>query len=145
MKRMFILSILLMTTIGCGPEPEGSRGPLECTDDFDNDQDGLIDCADPDCCETENCSMAPECSTSSTSACEQFVDAAQACMDEYAAAYDLTTTTLYTAEHCADSDGSLYDYYTCAKDAYDSGDCSTIEGVMEVYDVVTACHIYEVM
>ena len=65
-----IAASAFMVACGGGVEeeqPEGSRGPLECEDDFDNDQDGLIDCEDPDCCEFEVCNAAPECTDTNSS------------------------------------------------------------------------------
>jgi len=34
--------------------PEGANNPLECFDGHDNDCDGLVDCADPDCARVKN-------------------------------------------------------------------------------------------
>ena len=41
----------LICLLACETElpPEGSLDPEECSDGFDNDQDGLVDCHDPDC------------------------------------------------------------------------------------------------
>jgi hypothetical protein len=38
---------------------EDEPGPFACADDFDNDGDGLIDCADPDCDGSLACLVAP--------------------------------------------------------------------------------------
>ena len=49
---------LLLVLCGCGAAAEG-LAPGECTDDLDNDGDGLYDCADPDCANTMECLGAP--------------------------------------------------------------------------------------
>lgn len=43
---------LLLVLAACTPppgSPEGGGDPAECSDAIDNDTDGLVDCADPDC------------------------------------------------------------------------------------------------
>ncbi|XP_053555097.1 teneurin-1 isoform X2 [Bombina bombina] len=34
---------------------------MDCTDNMDNDEDGLTDCVDPDCCQKANCFSSPLC------------------------------------------------------------------------------------
>lgn len=73
--------------------------------------------------------------------CEQYVDAAQACADDYAAASTATGTTSATTstDFCADDDGANDDYYTCAADAYDAADCATDDGIMAAVLADMAC------
>jgi hypothetical protein len=54
--------ILGLVLAGCGDDKSPSAQPTEsnCGDGLDNDGDGLVDCADPDCRQSsETCSMAP--------------------------------------------------------------------------------------
>jgi hypothetical protein len=37
------------------PSEETGAGAQACADNVDNDQDGLFDCADPDCARTPQC------------------------------------------------------------------------------------------
>jgi len=46
--------LLVVALVGCPPDPEGNE-PGECTDDADNDSDGLFDCDDPDCQGSDAC------------------------------------------------------------------------------------------
>ncbi len=53
------LSLALCLTTGCFGEPEVEEfegdAPGECSDDADNDQDGLFDCDDDDCEGSDDC------------------------------------------------------------------------------------------
>ncbi|MCO4746442.1 MAG: hypothetical protein KC912_16715 [Proteobacteria bacterium] len=56
--------LLCLCLVGCPkpspyPETEGTL-PGECTDDADNDADGLFDCNDPDCFGAAACQPPPE-------------------------------------------------------------------------------------
>jgi hypothetical protein len=42
-------SLLAVVAAACNINPHGEWDLLQCSDDKDNDGDGLIDCADPDC------------------------------------------------------------------------------------------------
>ena len=50
-----IAAALMFTLSGCGAGVEGDD-PGECSDDADNDSDGLFDCDDPDCGGAASCS-----------------------------------------------------------------------------------------
>ena len=70
LRRLFpILLLLVIAAAGCREQTEealwlvnealdGSEENLaaRCADDLDNDEDGLVDCADPDCAEAFRCS-----------------------------------------------------------------------------------------
>jgi hypothetical protein len=99
LKKISILAIFtVMLSCSSGIDPEGSRGPAECVDNFDNDQDGLIDCADPDCCALDACSAAPECTSTDTSpTCGLWDDYAQMCDATYMVSYGECNDTYCSA------------------------------------------------
>ena len=53
---------MLLPACGSEDSPPNIEGdqPGECTDDADNDRDGLFDCRDPDCAGSAACSEATE-------------------------------------------------------------------------------------
>ncbi|MEO6776444.1 MAG: hypothetical protein ABI467_26100 [Kofleriaceae bacterium] len=67
--KLLILSSCLLFAAACGPSgrpdnfgddgnghtDSGSTGPEICTDNVDNDGDGLVDCHDPDCSGIDGC------------------------------------------------------------------------------------------
>ena len=54
MARIVTLLVLLVTGCNMPPGTEGNT-PGECGDGADNDGDGLFDCNDPDCGQSEDC------------------------------------------------------------------------------------------
>jgi hypothetical protein len=60
--ELALLSIMLLPACGSEDSPPNIEGdqPGECTDDADNDRDGLFDCRDPDCAGSAACSEATE-------------------------------------------------------------------------------------
>ena len=60
---LFTISLVPILMIGCGDKDTGfpqedyieGDNPGDCTDDFDNDFDGLVDCDDDGCSDVEVC------------------------------------------------------------------------------------------
>lgn len=48
--------LVLLCLVACGLPPETGAA---CTDDADNDRDGLFDCDDPDCGDSLACADRP--------------------------------------------------------------------------------------
>jgi len=49
------LAALTLLPLACTPDPVEGQNPGECVDGADNDEDGLFDCADPDCVPAPAC------------------------------------------------------------------------------------------
>ncbi len=67
--------------------------------------------------------------------CAQYVAAVEACQGELGTDEDITLP----ADYCTDFDANADAYFTCLGDAYDAGDCSSIEGVSTIDSAVAAC------
>lgn len=72
-RQAWVSSPLLLgavVSLGCSSRSDGGANDFEgddaneCSDDADNDQDGLFDCADPDCAGSQACGAADSSSTS---------------------------------------------------------------------------------
>jgi thiol-disulfide isomerase/thioredoxin len=150
LKKISILAIFtVMLSCSPGTDPEGSRGPAECVDNFDNDQDGLIDCADPDCCALDACSAAPECTSTDTSpACDlndELVEMCDStsygeCNDTYCSALELDILVAYMTcdlaqeSPCADNSSACKEEYSMV--VVVGSDC--IDGMMGMWGTSTS-------
>lgn len=54
-----IINALIDNKVGEGPPPPPPPPKEICNDGKDNDEDGLVDCKDPDCFENDNCKSEP--------------------------------------------------------------------------------------
>jgi len=54
--RLLCLTLLLVLSACAGRQNDFEQGPSECADGVDNDDDGKIDCKDPDCFPLAFCS-----------------------------------------------------------------------------------------
>jgi hypothetical protein len=81
-------------------------------------------------------------STTFGSACQAAADAMAACGATYAATLDTateeTTGDEVAAAECVD-DASTDDWYNCMADAYDAGDCGTMDGMVAAGTAAAAC------
>ena len=81
-------------------------------------------------------------STTFGSACQAAADAVAACGATYAATLDTaaeeTTGDEVAAAECVD-DASTDDWYNCMADAYDAGDCGTMDGMLAAATAAAAC------
>jgi hypothetical protein len=58
LKRVLLsgaLAALVLAHLSCTPEAVEGQNPGDCTDGADNDEDGMFDCADPDCVPAPAC------------------------------------------------------------------------------------------
>jgi len=57
LRLLPVFLIALSVAPGCFGEPDEFEGDFagECSDDADNDQDGLFDCDDDDCAGSDEC------------------------------------------------------------------------------------------
>jgi hypothetical protein len=76
------------------------------------------------------------------SACQAAADSMAACGATYAATLDTaaeeTTGDEVAAAECVD-DASTDDWYNCMADAYDAGDCGTMDGMVAAGTAAAAC------
>ncbi len=57
-----LLAVIALGLVACGTTPGGIEpGAEQCANGIDDDKDGLVDCADPDCGGEAACAAPPEC------------------------------------------------------------------------------------
>lgn len=101
-------AFILLWLVSCAPEPElvvGFRGGNEasdCTNDFDEDGDGHVDCDDQDCEDDPACALADEGSGDCSDHIDNDQDGAADCDDDGCAASDACGEGLNSGE-CSDA------------------------------------------
>lgn len=84
------------------------------------------------------------CGADVETACLNYIDAGNACIEEYADANGVDVSTLLLPDSTCDSyegvtDQESADLLNCYADAYNAADCSTEEGFSQAGTDVSAC------
>ncbi|MCO4745515.1 MAG: hypothetical protein KC912_12055 [Proteobacteria bacterium] len=138
MNRLFLcLCLFGCPTTSPYPATEGTL-PGECTDDADNDADGLFDCNDPDCFGAAACQPFPDSGGNGGLSQEQFVEQAQGEVCRILVACELYADVASCHANAEDPDFTDCTYDSGAARACVSG-LQAIEGCPDPFMLPAAC------